>query len=49
MYKNYSLLQRESQMLQLHHDPLCKKLYISQNNSVEGVGFCSPTPYTDQI
>ena len=30
-------------MLQLHHHPLCNKLYISQNNSVEGVGLCNPT------
>ena len=49
IYKKYNFLHRGSQMLQLHHHPLCNKLYISQNNSVEGVGLCNPTPYTDKI
>ena len=40
--QKYSLFYRVSRMLQLHHDPLCKKLYVPQNNSVEGAGFITP-------
>ena len=43
IYKKYSFLHRGSRMLQLHHHPLCNKMYISQNNSVEGAGLCNPT------